>query len=98
MTALCDTNIISELARPQPNSGVLAWSVEVSSIAVSVITLEEIAYGLTAKPNPRIQNWFENFLRTYCQILPITAEIAQRCGELRGYLRTKGKPRTQADM
>lgn len=98
MTVLCYTNIISELARPQPNPGVLAWSSQVSSIAVSVITLEEIAYGLTAKPNPRVQNWFDNFLRTYCQILPITPEIAQRCGELRGYLRTQGKPRTQADM
>ncbi|WP_408104032.1 PIN domain-containing protein [Tolypothrix campylonemoides] len=26
MTFLCDTNIISELVRPQPNPGVIAWS------------------------------------------------------------------------
>lgn len=98
MTFLCDTNIISELARPQPNLGVSAWSAQVSSIFLSVITLEEIAYGLAAKPNTRVQNWFQGFLNTYCQILPITAEIAQHSGELRGCLRTQGKPRSQADM
>ncbi len=26
MTYLCDTNIISELVKPQPNPGVIAWS------------------------------------------------------------------------
>lgn len=98
MTILCDTNIISELVRPQPNPGVLAWSAQISSIFLSVITLEEIAYGLAAKPNARVQIWFQEFLNTYCQILPITAEIAQRSGELRGQLRTQGKPRSQADM
>ena len=98
VTFLCDTNIISELARPQPNPGVLAWSAQVSLISLSVITLEEIAYGLASKPNARVQNWFHEFLKTYCQIIPITAEIAHRSGELRGGLRTQGKPRTQADM
>ena len=98
MTFLCDTNIISELSRPQPNPGVLAWNTQVLSISLSVITLEEIAYGLASKPNARLQNWFEEFLKTYCQIIPITDEIAQLSGELRGRLRTQGKPRTQADM
>jgi toxin FitB len=98
MTFLCDTNIISELARPQPNLGVLEWSSGVSSIALSVITVEEIFYGLASKPNARVQAWFEEFLNTYCQIMPITPEIAKRSGELRGYLRTQGKPRSQADI
>jgi toxin FitB len=94
MTFLCDTNIISELARTQPNPGVVAWSSDIGSITLSVITLEEITYGLIAKPNPRIQDWFQHFLSTYCQILPITSEIAQHAGELRGTFRT----RSQADM
>jgi toxin FitB len=85
MTHLCDTNIISELARPQPNPGVLAWSASITSILLSVITLEEITFGLNATPNPRIQNWFQQFLRT-CQIIPLTPEIAQHAGELRGTL------------
>jgi predicted nucleic acid-binding protein len=98
MSYLCDTNIISELTRPMPNSGVTAWIGTVTFLNLSVITIEEIYYGLTAKPNARIQNWFENFLITHCQILPITSEIAKCAGELRGFLRTQGKPRTQADI
>ncbi|MEM0979243.1 MAG: type II toxin-antitoxin system VapC family toxin [Cyanobacteria bacterium P01_H01_bin.58] len=98
MTLLCDTNIISELCKPQPDPGVIAWSATVTTIAISVITLEEIIYGLNAKPNTRIQDWFQEFLETYCQVLPITSEIAQCAGQLRGKLRTQGMPRTQADM
>lgn len=82
MTFLGDTNIISELVRLQPNSGVLKWAERVSSIVLSAITVEEIFYGLTFKPNPRIQIWFENFLENNSQVLPITIEIAKRSGEL----------------
>jgi toxin FitB len=98
MSVLCDTNIISELARPIPNPGVLTWSASVSSIFLSAITLEEICYGLSAKPNSRIQAWFENFLPIYCQVIPVSLEIAKHAGELRGYLKTQGKPRTQPDI
>jgi toxin FitB len=98
MTTLCDTNIISELARPRPNAGVLAWSSDVLFISISVITLEEIAYGLAAKPNARVEAWFDQFLQTSCRILPITEAIAHQAGTLRGALQVQGKPRTQADM
>ena len=98
MTFLCNTNLISELARPQPNPGVLAWAAKVSSISLSVITVEEIFYGLSAKPNLKIQSWFEGFMEQYCNLLPITPAIAKRSGELRGQLRSQGKTHTQADM
>lgn len=98
MTFLCDTNIISELIRPTPNSGVLAWRSTVSILFISAITLDEISYGLTAKPNSRVKDSFDRLLDTSCEILPITADIAQLAGELRGQLRLKGQPRSQADM
>jgi toxin FitB len=98
MTILCDTNIISELARPRPNPDVVAWSQDLESIAISVITLDEIIYGLTAKPNLRVQAWFDRFLSEYCSILPINEAIAKEAGQLRGQLQTQGKPRTQADI
>jgi toxin FitB len=60
-------------------------------------SLEEITFGLNAKPNPRIQDWFQQFLRI-CQIIPLMPEIAQHAGELRGTLRTRGIIRSQADM
>ncbi len=98
MSYLCDTNIISELARPKPNIGVVAWSANIQTITLSAITLEEITFGLTAKPNPRIKVWFQNFLNTYCQVLTITSEIAQLAGELRGGFRSQGITRSQADI
>ena len=97
MTYLCDTNIISELAKPQPNSGVVVWSSGILSVTLSVITLEEISYGLSAKPNVRIQAWFENFLGL-CQIIPVTSDITRAAGEMRGRFRLQGITRSQADM
>lgn len=51
---LCDTNIISELAKPYPNQGVLDWGKNISSIVISMIILEKIMYGLTASSKPKI--------------------------------------------
>jgi predicted nucleic acid-binding protein len=95
---LCDTNILSELARREPNRGVLAWAEGVTSVAISVVCVEEILYGLTWRPNARIQHWFDDFLLRQCRIMPVTEQIARVCGSLRGELRSKGNARSQADM
>ena len=97
-TFLCDTNILSELVRQRPNAGVLAWAQEVSSIAVSAVTVEEITYGLAWRPNQRILSWFEEVLESRYDVLPVTLEIARRSGRLRGLLQSRGKTRSQADM
>jgi predicted nucleic acid-binding protein len=95
---LCDTNVVSELSRLRPNPGVLAWAELISTLALSAITVEEISFGLAARPNPRVQAWFADFVESSCEVLPVDQEIARRSGELRGQLRSRGKTRTQADM
>jgi predicted nucleic acid-binding protein len=95
---LCDTNVLSELARQRPNEGVFAWAQGISSVALSAITIEEVLFGLAAKSNPRVQSWFEAFVASSCEVLPVTQEIAHRSGELRGQLRSRGQTRSQADM
>lgn len=95
---LADTNVISELARSRPDPQVVAWAAGVSTIALSVVSLEEIAFGLAWKPNPRVQAWLERFFQAACEVLPVTETIARRCGQLRGQLWARGKPRTQADL
>ena len=97
-TFLCDTNVISELARPRPNPGVLTWAGTVATITLSVVSLEEIWFGLAWKPNARVQAWFDVFFEARCQVLPITADVAARCGQLRGELVARGAVRSQADM
>jgi toxin FitB len=91
MSFLCDTNIISELSRSQPNLGIVRWTDMQTDITISVVTLEEVIFGLTAKPNARIESWFEQFLEDFCNVLLITPEIARQAGELRGRLRLQGK-------
>jgi len=94
---LLDTNIISELCRVEPDAGVLDWASGVNAFQLSVVSQEEIAYGLAWRPNARIQVWIEAFFGRH-PLLPITPDIARRAGELRGRLAAQGATRSQADM
>jgi toxin FitB len=95
---LVDTNVISELMRARPNAKVLAWAERQESFGLSVICLEEISFGLRARPSLQLAKWFEQFVDRYCDLLPVTATVARRSAALRAALRAQGKPRTQADM
>lgn len=98
MSFVVDTNSLSELARCEPNAGVHMWARTVTVVSLSVVTVEEIFFGLTWKPNLRIQGWFEDFLDSHCEILAVTAEIVRLSGQLRGTQAKRGQKRTQADM
>lgn len=98
MPWLVDTNVLSELVRPRPNAAVVAWADGVDRISISTITFEEIMFGLAWKPNTKIREWFSRFFAEACDILPITAAIAERAGVMRGQLRSAGHTRSQADM
>jgi len=95
---LVDTNVLSELVRKRPDAGVLQWAQGVRRVALSAVTVEEVYYGLSWKPNARVQLWFEGFLDTHCEVLPVTAGIAKRSGEIRGQLQVRGETRSSADM
>lgn len=98
MSFLVDTNVLSELVRKRPDPGVLDWAQGVRKVAISAVTVEELSFGIAWKPNPRIRQWMEAFLEAHCEILPVTAEIARRSGELRGELQARGETREAADM
>lgn len=97
MPWLTDTNVLSELVRPRPNSGVLAWAAGVDRISVSVVTLEEILFGLAWKPNAKVHEWFGRFFAEACEVIPITQPMAERAGAMRGEMRARGITRSQAD-
>jgi predicted nucleic acid-binding protein len=97
-TQLVDTNVFGELSRPRPNPGVLAWSAGVRQIAVSVITVEEVSFGLSRRPIDRVRAWFDQFLARHCEVLDVTRAIATLAGTLRGQLAARGQVRTQADL
>ena len=94
---LIDTNIISEALKRAPNLGVLRWLETAQRSAISVITLDEIIYGLTLHAKPTFSERFESFLETV-EVIDLNATIARRAAQLRGALAATGKARTQADM
>ena len=95
---IVDTNVLSELTKKAPDPGVLEWAQHIRTVAISAATVEEVYFGLSWKPNPRILLWFEEFLELHCEILPVTAAIAKRAGEIRGQLQARGQTRTTWDM
>jgi len=98
MTYLVDTNVLSELSKPLPNEGVARWSRAVRRIQLSAVTVEEVVYGLSWKPKPRVLDWFDGFVERHCTVVSITPEISRTAGRLRGRLQSAGQTRTQADM
>src|SRR5947208_12007 len=97
MRFLTDTNVLSELVKARPNPGVLSWAAGIERISISVVTLEEIMFGLAWKPNRRVQEWFEDFFAEACEVVPVTQPIAHRAGVIRGEMRARGITRSQAD-
>lgn len=98
MPWLIDTNVLSDLVRPRPNAGVLQWAATVERVGISVVTIDEIMFGLTWKPNDKVRDLLIDFLNESCDVFPITQEIAHRAGVMRGRLRAKGITRMQPDM
>ena len=82
---LLDTNIPSELTRPNSAPQVVRWLDEANdeSLYLSVISLGEILKAL--------RPWFDD------RLLPIDAPIAERCGVLSGEYRLRGKQIKVAD-
>jgi predicted nucleic acid-binding protein len=50
---ILDTNVISELARQIPDTGVLAWldSLEISEVATTAVTAAQLRYGVARLPD-----------------------------------------------
>ncbi|MGB0561484.1 MAG: type II toxin-antitoxin system VapC family toxin [Spirulinaceae cyanobacterium] len=95
---VCDTNVVSELTRLEPNRAVVNWVDSQPFLYVSAVTVEEMTYGLTANPKPRALEWFEAQFPEQFKVLPVDAEIAEIAGVLRGEFRRQGRTREQSDM
>lgn len=98
---LMDTNIVSELMRPVPNATVLRWFGSIAQftqpLALSVVTVDEIVFGLARKPRKAGSAFFDEFVAS-SRVLEVTETVARRGGEMRGLLATRGQVRSQPDM
>lgn len=86
---LLDTNVVSELRKPKPHGGVLAWlqGVDDSELFLSAVTLGEIQAGieLTREQNPakaaEIEAWLELVASAY-NVLPMDGAVFRHWARL----------------
>jgi predicted nucleic acid-binding protein len=98
---LVDTNVLSELARPRPDARVVAWFDHEATIAISVISIEELSFGIARAPAQRrtkLASWLEQVVDRAAYVHDVSAAIARASGDLRGAPTRAGRPVAQADM
>jgi toxin FitB len=102
---LLDTNVPSELTRPQSDANVEDWldAANDEQLFLSVVSLGEMLKGLTVLPASKrrreLQQWIDETLRPWFdgRILPVTERIAERWGVLAGECVIKGRGLSMAD-
>ena len=91
MAFLLDTNVVSELRRPRPDTGVQAWLGTVASLDLylSVLAAGEIRRGIELlRPREpgraeRLDEWLMGLVDRYGdRLLPVSAEVADAWGRL----------------
>ena len=95
-----DTNVISELMRPQPDAGVVAWvaSQPRATLHTTSITRAEILYGVAAMPDGRRRDGLAALVEAMFteefsgRILPFTAEAAPHYARIVAARRQVGTP------
>lgn len=88
MTYLLDTNIISEIVKPEPNAHVISWlvSIHIMHFFISALTIGEIKKGVEKLPDSqkrqKIIKWLEIDLpkQFIGRIINIGAEVADKWG------------------
>jgi predicted nucleic acid-binding protein len=88
MKYLIDTNIISELIKPEQNLRVIDWfnSVQDQNLFLSVLTIGEIRKGINKindiKKNKKIRTWLDEELTIWFanRILPVDLQVSNKWG------------------
>ncbi len=91
---LLDTNVVSELRRPRPDTGVVDWidAVRSSDLRLSVLTVGEITQGIErlalrdVRQAKAIAEWRDRLVNGYGdRIAPVSREVAEAWGRLNAY-------------
>ncbi|MBP5569388.1 MAG: type II toxin-antitoxin system VapC family toxin [Treponema sp.] len=92
---LLDTNVISELVKPTPNSSVLEKLVENGKFCAICSTVwQESVYGYERMPEGKRKNKVATYLariKGSYDIIPYDTFASQICGELQAACERKGK-------
>ena len=100
-----DTNIISELIRPQPNENVLRWVAQTSlhTTYITVITKAELYYGVLLQPDGKRREHLSNAIDVLLKfgfegrILNFDSISSEHFAEIASNRRYIGRPISHAD-
>lgn len=100
MNYLLDTNVVSELAKPQPASRVVAWLADADEdrLFISVITIAELRHGVerlaAGRRRERLHEWLDVELpeRFAGRVLSIDAVVANAWGIIVAKRERVGRP------
>jgi len=92
LSYLLDTNVVSEIRKPQRNASVAAWFDEVDSseLYLSVLVVGEIRQGIERLRRRRdekqadvIDDWVRELKASFAdRLLPVSLRVAERWGRL----------------
>ena len=102
---LIDTNVISELWKPGPDSNVLAWidAQTIETLYLSAITVAELRYGLAMMPDGKRRTIYQERLErevlpTFAgRVLAFDLDTSKTYAELMARARAEGKAIAKAD-
>ena len=100
-----DTNVISELMRPQPHPQVLAWvdGLDPARVAITAMNEAEILYGIARLPDGRRkqglqQNWDELLAEIFAgRVWPFSSEAAHWYADLLSARERLARPMATVD-
>jgi len=102
---LLDTCLLSELRKPEPDAGVVAWVSDLNEtrLFVSVLSLGEIQKGVARLEDGQRKNAFQHWLeqdllvRFEGRILPLDLDMALEWGSMSATAESRGKPAPVVD-
>lgn len=105
MRLLLDTNVLSEVTRPNPDMRVLAWldQLDEDRSFVSIISIAEIRRGIALMDNGRkrdaLVEWLARDLpqRFERRIIPVDEPVALAWGDLMGRAKRSGRGLSSMD-
>ncbi|MEO1190718.1 MAG: type II toxin-antitoxin system VapC family toxin [Pseudomonadota bacterium] len=100
--SLLDTNVVSELIRPKPESRVVAFLDTLAEGWISALTLHELAYGVLRHPSPARRDYLSKRIAEIStlyrdRVLSIDSAVAERAAHQRVMAAKEGRVLHLAD-
>ena len=91
---LLDTNVISETAKPKPDTNVIRWLAQLPTLTLPSVGVYEVASGIqrlqAGKKREFLEAWLAELLASDCDVLPFDCDAALSCAALEAEARHRG--------